>query len=98
MLIGTRQLVKQGGLTAILVTNQSKGQKFTLRKGIPASLGVKLAFLTKTRVGNVVLGFLVRILFLLFFQQCRLDLVRIRKTQRQLIPMDTKLHRISHRR
>ena len=50
VLVGTGELVEQGGLTAVLVARQRKGQGLILRQGMLPLLGVVLAALAKTRV------------------------------------------------
>ncbi|CDD53729.1 putative uncharacterized protein [Ruminococcus sp. CAG:379] len=98
MLIGAGQPVKQGGLAAVLVSHQGKGQHLFLRQGAFSCLGVILAPLSQARVGNIPQA-------PLGYSGCRgsgdllhEDLLRIRQPQGQLIPMYPQLQRISHGR
>ena len=96
MLIGTGQLVEQGRLAAVLVSDQSKCKQRIIRKRITGPLGMKTAFFSETGV----LGFPGTAFHAL---RCgkrveRLDLnpCGIIQPQRQFISVNAKLHRVSH--
>ena len=97
VLVGTGELVEQGGLTAVLVARQRKGQGLILRQGMLPLLGVVLAALTKTRVlhhFSVHRGVHRRGLF----GGGHDDLCRVVQTQGQLIAVDAQLHGVAHGR
>ena len=97
VLVGAGELVEQGGLAAVLVARQRKGQGLILRQGMLALLGVVLAALAKTRVLHH------------FFRHRGVhrrglfggghgDLCRVVQTQGQLIAVDAQLHGVTHGR
>ena len=97
MLVGTGQLIEQGCLAAVLVSNQGKGQKGVIGKGIFIFLLVILSVLSKSRVirewnllhPSVLVGALL--------DQLHTDLLGIRQAQGQLIAVHLDLHGIAHR-
>ena len=97
VLVGTGELVEQGGLAAVLVARQRKGQGLILRQGMFPLLGVVLAALAKTRVlhhFSIHRGVHRRGLF----GGGHGDLCRVVQTQGQLIAVDAQLHRVAHGR
>ena len=95
MLVGTGQLVEQGGLAAVLIAYQGKGQRRAVRQGIAATLGMETAFLTQS---GVFLGPGQR---LFCFDGLRIyrgdpDLFRFRQAEGQFISVDPQLHGIAH--
>ena len=97
VLVGTSELVEQGGLAAVLVARQRKGQGLILRQGMLPLLGVVLAALAKTRVlhhFSVHRGVHRRGLF----GGGHGDLRRVVQTQGQLIAVDAQLHGVAHGR
>ena len=96
MLVCACQLIKQGGLAAVLIADQRKSQNRTLRQGIPAAFGMEAAFLTQSGM----LRFYRPSFFgngrLHVFQPLYADPLRIGQTQRQFIAVDLQLHRIAH--
>ena len=97
VLVGSGQLVKQRGLSAVLVPHQREGQHRPFRQRIPRSLGVEDAFLSQSGVGRL---FPVRLLlsgFRFFFYRLNLDPGRVVQPQRQLVSPDHQLHGVSQR-
>ena len=95
VLVRAGELVEQGGLAAVLVARQRKGQGLILRQGMLALLGVVLAALAKTRVlhhFSVHRGVHRRGLF----GGGHGDLCRVVQTQGQLISVDAQLHGVAH--
>ena len=95
VLVGAGELVEQGGLAAVLVARQRKGQGLILRQGMLALLGVVLAALAKTRV----LHHLFRHRSVHrrgLFGGGHGDLRRVIQTQGQLIAVDAQLHGVAH--
>ena len=89
------QLVEQGGLAAVLVAHQGKGQRRAVRQGVAAALGMEAAFLAQA---GVLLGPGRR-----FFRFGGLrihrgdpDLFRFRQAEGQFISVDPQLHGIAH--
>ena len=50
MLVGAGQLIEQGCLPAVLVSDQSKGEQRIIRKRITGSLGMKAALFAESGV------------------------------------------------
>ena len=50
MLAGTRQLIKKRRFSAVLIADQGKCKRCTLRQRIAASLRMELSTLTKARM------------------------------------------------
>ena len=96
MLFRAGQLVKEGSLTAVLVSHQRKSQLRPFRQRISAPLGMKFAFLAKPRM----LRLPARLLLFLYARCHRLhtDLRGIRQTQCKLIAMYVQFDRVPHRR
>ena len=96
VLVGAGQLVEQGRLAAVLVSDQRKRKQGAIRKRITGSLGMETAFFTETGVLGfpgadfAVLPGRVRI------KKLDVNLCRVVQAQRQLISVNAKLHRISH--
>ena len=97
VLVGTGQLVEQGGLAGVLIADQREGQFCSIRQGIAAALGMETAFLTETGVFRGALrdpfffgGFVI--------QRDDADLFRFRQAQGKFVPVDPKLHGVSHGR
>ena len=97
VLVGTGQLVEQGGLAAVLVAYQGKGQRRAVRQGIAAALGMETAFLTQS---GVFLGPGQRLFSFGGFRICRgdPDLFRFCQAESQFISVDPQLHGIAHGR
>ena len=98
MLIGAGELVEQGGLAAVLVARQCKGQGRALRHRVFPFLGVVAPALAETRM-------LHHFAFPPGMSGGRgtrrrgdCDPGRIVQTQRQLVPMDLQFHRVAHGR
>ena len=99
MLVGTGQLVEQGGLAAVLISCQSEGNGLSCRKGIFARLHMVDAAFSQARVVGFLgaSGMFLCCLFSMYvFDFFDLDLFGIGKPQRQLIAVDSELHGISH--
>ena len=96
VLVRASQLVEQRGLAAVLVAHQRKGQRLALGQGGAAALGMELAVLAQAQVGRLpvpplpggALGHVV--------DWRRLDLLRVRQPQRQLVAVDAQLHGVAH--
>ncbi len=72
MLVGAGELVKEGGLSGVLVPDQGKGQLRVIGKGIAVPLAVKTSLLPQTRVLFVMaLLLFLFFLFLFFFPGLR---------------------------
>ena len=95
MLVGSRQLVKQGRLSTVLVSRQGKGQNLSFRKWMFSLLHMIPSALSKSRMVHDLLvrrpHFRHGVLHL-----SNLDFLRIRQTQGQFITMYPHLHWISH--
>ena len=110
MLVGSGQLVKQRGLAAVLITDQSKRQRGALRQRILRLLFMITSFFSQTRMlrfcpRSVIAGarrgseWLQNFSFRRSFENCiRRDPLRICKPQGQFIAVYPELHRIPHRR
>ena len=108
VLIGTGELIEQGGLAAVLISRQRKGQHLPFRKGIRRFRIVVFAALAQTGVLDLVVSAVGE--FILNDRHLRIlmphipgigiheDLLRIRQTQGQFIPVHVQLHGISQRR
>ena len=95
MLVGAGELIEQGGLAAVLVAGQRKGEGLVLRQGVLALFDVVLAALAKTRVlhhFSIHRGVHRRGLF----GGGHSDLCRVVQTQGQLIAVDAQLHGVAH--
>ena len=98
MLVRAGDLVEQRRFAAVLVADQRKGEGRAVRQRIAAAFRVIFAALAEARVGGDLL-LAVRFRLLLFARGGHdLDLGRVGKPQRQLVPLNQKLHGISHRR
>ena len=97
MLIGTGQLVEQGGLSAVLIACQREGQNFPLRKRMLRLLKMVFSALAETRV-RAQLTLYPGLLFFRVTDIFNLDFLCVRQTQGQLIAVNPKLHGISHGR
>ena len=95
MLIGTGQLVEQGGLSAVLIACQRKGQQRSLRKGIFCLFKMILSTFAETRMIDS-FPFYFGLLFFRVPDIFNLDFLCVRQTQGQLIAVNPKLHGISH--
>ena len=95
VLVGTGQLIEQGGLAAVLVPHQGKGQHRPLGQRVTASLGMEFAFLAQS-------GVICPPHPLFFFAHiCRRcgghrDLLRVLQPQRQLVIVYPHLQGIPH--
>ena len=96
VLVGTGQLVEQGGLAAVLVADQRKGQLCAVRQGIAAAPGMETAFFTQAGMLLGTLGFLFLIDGFLA-DRGNFNLLRVCKAESQLISVDPQLHGVSHR-
>lgn len=105
MLLRSGQLIKQRRLSAILVSNQRKGESLAIRQRIfflavmefsPLPIARMMFF--QTAVLLLLLCMLFRLLMLRSVRLTDLYTFRILQTDRQLIPVDPKFDRISHRR
>ena len=98
VLIGSRQLVKQCGFSAVLISHQCICKCFPLRKRIGLSLYMVFAILSQSGMNCIVyipcslMGAGTGI------NGLDLDLIRICQTQRQFIAVDLKFQRIAHGR
>ena len=99
MLVGAGELVEQGGLSAVLVACQGKGQLGSLGQGILIRLYMVFAPLAQAGVGP---GFGMRHWLaglpypLPGFRGTDLDLLRVRQPEGQLISVDAQLHGVAH--
>ena len=96
MLIGTRQLIEQGCLAAVLVTHQSKGHAAALRQGGAVLRAVELAFLAQTGMLFFLTGTFIFLCLSIFSNRYDTDLLRIRQTNRQFISMKPQFHGVTH--
>ena len=97
VLIGSRKLIEERCFSAVLVSHQSKGELRPLRQRIAASLGMILAALAQSRMKRRPGGLRLRILRRPGAALHK-DPLRVRQTNRQLVPVDEKFHRIAHGR
>ena len=95
MLVGAGKLVEQGGLAAVLVARQRKGEHRAVRQGMFALFGVVASALAKAGVLHHPAFFPGRGLCR-GFRRFHRDLRRIIQAQRQLIAMDLQLHGVAH--
>ena len=95
MLVGTSKLIEQGGLAAVLVAGQRKGQGLALRQGIFALLDVVFTALAKA---GVIHHFIIHrgVRRRGLFGGGDADLRGIVQTQGQLIAVDAQLHGVAH--
>ena len=88
MLIGAGQLIKQGGLAAVLVAHKRKGKYFTVRKGIFLLFCVVFSAFSVSGMG----GFRDLYFFLFFFRSAvdffYLDFFRIIKPDGQFVSVE----------
>ena len=96
VLVGAGELVEQGGLAAVLIAHEGKGQGRPLRERVAASLGMKASALAETRMlsGPVAV---VDPLILERLAGSDLDFVCVIQAQCELVPVKHQLHRVSHR-
>ena len=95
VLVGTGQLIEQGGLTAVLVSHQGKAQACALGKWILGRGIMESAFLSEAGVFYI---FLLRPFFaiFLFFYKGDFYVRGIGKSESELIAVDADLHGIAH--
>ena len=96
MLIGAGELVEQGGLSAVLVADQRKGQRCTIRQRVAAALGMEPAAFAQTWVGHFGCRLQGSAGRLRRRQRCHCDLIRVRKSQCEFIAVKHQLHGIAH--
>jgi len=96
MLVGTGELVEQGGLTAVLVASQRKGEGPVLGQGILPLFNVVFSALAKA-------GVIHHFIICRSRRYCRglfgggdADLRGIVQPEGQLIAMDAQLHGVAH--
>ncbi len=98
MLVGACKLVKKRGLPAVLVARQGKGQKRTVRQRMLRPLLMKSSALPQARVLDTpLLADTLPGLRLLVPDMLDPNFFRVRQTQRQLISVDHKFHRVAQR-
>ena len=97
MLVGAGQLVEQGCLAAVLVSDQGKGQKRVIRERVPICLMVVLSILSKSRVIRERDFLHPLVLIGALLDQFHADLLGIRQAQGQLIAVHLDLHGVAHR-
>ena len=111
VLIGSRQLIEQGRLTAVLIAHQCEGERRAVRQRIAGALRMEPSAFTKARVfirkGSSALftcdlscsrpAVRIQEVFLLGRQLLHANLRRVIKTERQLIPLYLKFDGIAHR-
>ena len=97
MLVGTGELVEQGGLTAVLVASQRKGEGPVLGQGILPLFNVVFSALAKA-------GVIHHFIICRSRRHCRglfgggdADLRGIVQPEGQLVAMDAQLHGVAHR-
>ena len=98
VLVGSRQLVKERGLAAVLVSHQSIGQYSSIRQRIFTFLIVVLTCLTKSRMLRGIDMFYSFVLVGAGGYEFNFDLSCILKSQCQFIAVYLKLHGISEGR
>ena len=98
MLVGSGQLIKQGGLSAVLIAHQCKGQLRSLRQRIAAALRMEFTLLAQSGMIRRFFTLLRPVLFRRGGKQRNTDLPCIRQAQRQLVAVNPQLHRIPQRR
>ena len=96
MLVGAGELVKQGGLAAVLVARQRKGEGLTLGQGILPLFDVVFAALAKA-------GVIHHFVICRSRRYCRglfgggdADLRGIVQPEGQLVAMDAQFHGVAH--
>ena len=97
MLVGTGQLIKKGGLSAVLIAHQSKCQSCTLGQRIPTASGMELSFLAEARMSTLPVTCRLSILPDRFPERLHFNLFRVCQSQCQLIPVNPQFHGISKR-
>ena len=95
MLVGAGKLVEQGGLSAVLIACQRKGQQRSLRKGIFCLFKMILSTFAETRMIDS-FPFYFGLLFFRVPDIFNLDFLRVCLPQGQLVTVDPKLHGIAH--
>ena len=98
MLVRAGQLVEECGLSAVLVSDQGKGQHVAVRQRLCLPFYMVYSGLAQSRMFSfTALGSGFRD-SLTFFDLCNADLFGISESQSKLIAPDPKFHRITHRR
>ena len=96
MLICAGKLIEKGGLAAVLVSHQGKGQFCSLRQRVTAALGMVFAAFTQSgvlRSGGNGRGLICRLCSSAFRH---FDPVGVLQTQGQLISVEHQFHGITH--
>ena len=96
MLVGTGELVEEGGFAAVLVAHQRKAQHRALRQRIPAARGMEFALLAETRMDGAPAARRRLPAGRGGFDRLYGDLLRVRQTKGQLIAVDAQLHGVAH--
>ena len=103
MLIGSRQLVEQRRLSAVLIPRKRKRELCSLRQRMLRRGIMEFSAFTESGMAVLPKSCVFWGLFaqdpghLLLFAQRHLDLLCIIDPQSQVIPMDAQLHRVTHR-
>ena len=97
VLVGSRQLVEEGRLAAVLVSHESECQSRAFRQGILSLLLVVSALFTEARMLRLILSFIRFILHSgALMYRYYLYLLCIRNTKGQLVPVYAHFDRIAH--
>ena len=97
VLVRTRELIEQRGFPAVLIAHKRESQQRSFRQRIARSLRVEFAFLAQAGVVGCFSFLSPLFRHSLLFDRADPDLFRIRKTERQLVAVDSQFHRIAHR-
>lgn len=98
MLVGAGELVEEGGLAAVLVARQGKGQLGPLGEGVLLGLGVILAVLAQAGVGPGLPqgGDGIPVDGCFFADGGHGDLLRVGQAQGQGVAVQAQLHGVAH--
>ena len=96
MLVGPGQLVEKRGLAAVLVADKRKGEGRIVGQGVAGALGVELALLAEAWVSGPLLRCQCGCRWCLFNARLDGNLGRVVQTKRERVPVDEKLHRVTH--
>ena len=100
MLIRSCQLIKKCSLTAVLITGKCKSERFTLGNHISdpvLPVILSLTKLTHSRMCNRHMSLIITRYRLFLLNLYNFNLRSLRKPQRQLIPAQNQLNRVTHR-
>ena len=95
VLVGTGQLIEEGGLAAVLVAGQGKGQRCAFGQGIFVGLDMILAVFTQTGVSRINCTGCRRGPGL-FVGRDDADFFGIGQTEGQHVTVNTQLHGVAH--